>query len=79
MFSALAYQKISIILQKNRSPVALKKNVVQDSVSLSLQKISVPTDRRHEVIIAYQFSLCRAAGVEFLFCGTHNGKSAPQR
>ena len=67
MFSALAARSLSIILQKNRSPVALKQNVVQVSVSLSLQKIPVPTDRFHEVIIAYQFSLCRAAGVEFFF------------
>ena len=64
--------------KKNIAPVFLKKNVVQDSVSLSLQKIPCPTDLQDEVISAYQFSLCRATGVEF-FCRTHNGKSSSQR
>ena len=75
----LAARSFYILLQKNRALVVLKQNVVQDSVSLTLQKIPCPTYIQHEVTIAYQFSLCRAAGVEFLFCGTHNGKSAPQR
>ena len=79
VFIALADWSFSILLQNNRALVVLKQNVVRDSVSLSLQKIPCPTDIQHEVISAYQFSLYRAVGVEFLFCGTHNGKSAPQR
>ena len=79
VFSALAARRFSILLQNNRAPVVMKQNVVQDSVSLSLQKILCPTDHRNELISAYQFSLCRAAGVELLFCGTHNGRSTPQR
>ena len=42
VFSEPADRKISIILQKNRSPVVPKQNVVQDYVSLSLQKYRVP-------------------------------------
>ena len=67
MFSALAAQSLSILIQKNRAPIVLKQNVVQDSLSLSLPKIPGPTDLRHEVISAHQFSLCRATGVEFCF------------
>ena len=77
MFSALDDIRLSILLHKNRAHVVLKQNVVQDPLSLRIQKIPGPTDCRHEVIIAYQFSLCRAVGVEFLFFGTHNEKSAP--
>ena len=38
VFSALSDQSLSIILQKNRAPFFLKQNVVQDYVSLSLQR-----------------------------------------
>ena len=41
VFSALADQSLSIILQKNRAPVFIKQIVVQNYVSLSLQKYRV--------------------------------------
>ena len=53
MFCALAARSLSIILQKNRAPVVLKQNFVQDSVSLDSHKILSPTYCQNEVIIAH--------------------------
>ena len=78
LFSALTARSLSIFLQNNRAPGVLKQNVVQYSVSLSLQKIPGPKYCRHGVIIAYQFSLCRAAGVEFFLLELTMGNPRPK-
>ena len=73
VFSALAARSLSILFQQNRAPET--KCCLKLCILDPLKK-SGPTDFRNEVISAYQSSLCIAAGVVFLFCGTHNGKSA---
>ena len=76
---ALAARGFAILFEEYGTPIVLIDNILTDFVSLSLDKLSCPTDGWHTVIYSHQSGLGGASGVALLLRGGHYWESTSGR